>query len=94
MVVPPRQAGQMMPRMGRDGDVKTHSMSISRVALRGFKGHKSLDLDMGRITVLIGPQTRASPPCSKPSICSNPPLKMTAGSWREVRVKALENLQT
>lgn len=55
MSVPPRLASQLMPRIGRGGDVKTHSMAISRVALRGFKGHKNLELDMGRITVLIGP---------------------------------------
>ena len=37
------------------GDLKTESMRISRIVLRGFKGHKSLELGMGRITVLIGP---------------------------------------
>ena len=37
------------------GDLKTESMRISRIVLRGFKGHKNLDLGMGKITVLIGP---------------------------------------
>ena len=30
-------------------------MEISHLSLRGFKGHKSLDLGMGKMTVLIGP---------------------------------------
>ena len=34
---------------------KTQSMMLRRVALRNFKGHESLDLDMRLITPLIGP---------------------------------------
>ena len=44
-----------MPHPGLAGSLKVYSTAITHVSLRNFKGHASLDLDMGRITVLIGP---------------------------------------
>ena len=35
--------------------MKSQGTTISRISLRNFKGHADLTLDMGRITVLIGP---------------------------------------
>lgn len=49
--------GKARPRALRrfGADLQTLSMKIDRVALQSFKGHKSLELDMAKITVLIGP---------------------------------------
>lgn len=44
----------MLPRTKIAG-LETRYTRLSRVTLRNFKGHKSLDLDLGRITALIGP---------------------------------------
>ena len=55
MRIPPRQEMAEVPRPGLAGSLKADSTAITRVSLRNFKGHESLDLDMGRITVLIGP---------------------------------------
>lgn len=44
-----------MPRFVADNSPKTKNMALSRVSLRNFKGHERLDLDMGKITALIGP---------------------------------------
>lgn len=35
--------------------LQTHYTRLSHMTLRNFKGHKELDLDLGKITVLIGP---------------------------------------
>ena len=55
MIAPPRQemAGLRQPSLAMN--LKAKSTTLSRVALRSFKGHADLELDMGRITVLIGP---------------------------------------
>ena len=52
---PPRQEMAGQPKAGLSEDVRGQGTVINRVALCNFKGHASLDLDMGRITVLIGP---------------------------------------
>ena len=38
-----------------ESGLETRRTRFSRMTLRNFKGHKSLDLDLGRITALIGP---------------------------------------
>ena len=43
-----------LPRTEGAG-LETRHTRLGRIALRNFKGHKSLDLDLGRITALIGP---------------------------------------
>lgn len=55
MVAPPRQELAMLPRPNPANNLKAESTTVSRTTLRNFKGHADLDLDMGRITVLIGP---------------------------------------
>ena len=52
---PPRQEMAEQPKAGLSKDMEGQGTVISRVSLRNFKGHANLDLDMGRITVLIGP---------------------------------------
>lgn len=52
MIAPPRQE---LARPSLAMNLRAKSTVLSRVALRNFKGHADLDLDMGRITVLIGP---------------------------------------
>ena len=55
MAPPPRQALARMQRMPDAPDLRTLGTALTRVALRNFKGHEDLRLDMGKITVLIGP---------------------------------------
>ena len=55
MKFPRHQAASKMPRFEAVDSLKTKNMALSRVSLRNFKGHERLDLDMGRITSLIGP---------------------------------------
>ena len=52
---PPRQEMAEQLNGGRSKDLEGQGTVINHVALRNFKGHANLDLDMGRITVLIGP---------------------------------------
>ena len=55
MKMPPRQEMAKVLRPGPASSLKADSTTITRVSLRNFKGHEGLDLDMGGITVLIGP---------------------------------------
>ena len=55
MVAPPRQEMARLRQPSLAMNLKAVSTTLSRVALRNFKGHADLELDMGRITVLIGP---------------------------------------
>ena len=55
MKFPRHQAESRMASVRSASVLTTKSMVLGRVSLRNFKGHESLDLDMGRITTLIGP---------------------------------------
>ena len=55
MPIPPRQEMASLPQAGLARNLKSQGTTISRMSLRNFKGHADLTLDMGRITVLIGP---------------------------------------
>ena len=50
-----RQALASVPRTVAGNEMQVQSTELARVSLRNFKGHKDLRLDMGKITVLIGP---------------------------------------
>ena len=52
---PPRQEMAELPQVSPFKGLEGQGTEINRVALRNFKGHADLTLDMGRITVLIGP---------------------------------------
>ena len=55
MTIPPRQEMASLPQAELARNLKSQGTTISRIFLRNFKGHADLALDMGRITVLIGP---------------------------------------
>ena len=55
MEFPRQQARPRMARIRNTNMLTTQCMTLDRISLRNFKGHESLDLDMGRITALIGP---------------------------------------
>ena len=55
MKFPRHQAGSRMATARTVSMLTTKSMALGRVSLLNFKGHESLDLDMGRIMALIGP---------------------------------------
>ena len=44
-----------LPQVELARNLKSQGTTISRISLRNFKGHADLTLDMGKITVLIGP---------------------------------------
>lgn len=52
---PPRRTATDMPTMSLGRHLQTQRTELGQVALRNFKGHADLKLDMGKITVLIGP---------------------------------------
>ena len=54
-MAPPRQVMAGVPQAGASQKLRVQSTELTRVALRNFKGHEDLRLDMGKITVLIGP---------------------------------------
>ena len=51
----PRQALTHAHRVQSSEGLQTLGTALTRVALRNFKGHADLRLDLGKITVLIGP---------------------------------------
>ena len=51
----PRQALARVSRPQGSGEPQTLDTALTRVSLRNFKGHADLKLDLGKITVLIGP---------------------------------------
>ena len=55
MVAPPRQEMEGLSQASLAKNIETQGTGLSRVFLLNFKGHASLKLDMGKITVLIGP---------------------------------------
>ena len=56
MAPPPlRQAMAGVPQIRAREGLRVRSTRLTRMALRNFKGHEDTRLDMGRITVLIGP---------------------------------------
>lgn len=55
MAAPLRQAMAGIPQIRAREGLQVQSTALTRVALRNFKGHEDLRLDMGKITVLIGP---------------------------------------
>ena len=55
MAPPFRQALASIPRSRAGNELQVRSTELARVSLHNFKGHEDLRLDMGKITVLIGP---------------------------------------
>ena len=55
MATLPRQALTHAHRVQSSEGLQTLGTALTRVALRNFKGHADLRLDLGKITVLIGP---------------------------------------
>lgn len=55
MAPPLQQVMAGIPQIRACEGLRVQSTRLTRVALRNFKGHEDLSLDMGRITVLIGP---------------------------------------
>ena len=51
----PQQALARVSRPQGSGEPQTLDTALTRVSLRNFKGHADLKLDLGKITVLIGP---------------------------------------